>query len=112
MVTQSSDGIVHFRFIRPDARQVFLAGDFNGWSTSNLPMQKGDDGLWHCHMLLAPGVYQFQYVADGQWYMDHAAFGVEFGPHGLNSVLHVDDRRAPERAARVHRLKAPDTAAA
>ncbi len=89
MVRQTPDGAVEFRFLRPEAAQVTLAGDFNGWQSCFL-MDKRPDGWWHCRLKLAPGEYQFRYQADGEWYNDYAAFGLEHGPFGLNSVAKVD----------------------
>ncbi len=101
MVTQMADGNVEFKFFRPEARQVFLTGDFSGWQKHCLVMTRDEEGWWTCQLRLAPGVYQFRYLADGQWYTDYAAFGLEKGPYGWNSVLKVDppqedrnDRRA------------------
>jgi 1,4-alpha-glucan branching enzyme len=90
MVTQLPNGTVQFEFFRPEAREVFLAGEFNGWRTHCLMMQQGEDGWWRYHMLLSPGFYQFRYCADGQWHTDYAAFGIEPTPYGFNSVLKVD----------------------
>ncbi|NLX23133.1 MAG: glycoside hydrolase [Phycisphaerae bacterium] len=101
MVRQLPDGAVEFHFLRPGAAQVSLAGDFNGWQPSFL-MDKRADGWWHCRLKLAPGIYQFRYQADGQWYNDYAAFGLEHGPFGLNSVAKVDQTTAPETAAAGH----------
>ena len=33
---------------------------------------------------------QFRYLGDGQWYTDYAAFGLEYGPFGMNSVVKVE----------------------
>ncbi len=90
MVTQLPDGFVEFRFYRPGARQVTLAGEFNGWHETSLPMHLDKDGWWRYQLRLAPGYYQFRYVADGEWHTDYAAFGVEPGPFGLNSVVKVE----------------------
>ena len=30
----------------PNARQVHLVGDFNGWDRQSLPMEKREDGVW------------------------------------------------------------------
>ena len=35
---------VEFRFYRPDASRVHLAGDFNGWGHREFEMSRGDDG--------------------------------------------------------------------
>ena len=98
MVTQMPDGGVEFTFISPDAKRVTMAGDFTGWKTS-FEMTSLGEGRWKSRIKLAPGIYQFRYCVDGQWVNDYAAFGLEHGPHGLNSVVKVDPplRRPPAR---------------
>ncbi|HOW69192.1 MAG TPA: hypothetical protein PKY77_01210 [Phycisphaerae bacterium] len=98
MVTQLPDGSVEFTFYRPQARQVCLAGDFNAWQTCFL-MIRHLDGWWRCRLMLAPATYQFRYCADGIWFNDYAAFGLEHGPYGLNSVVKIDPAPAGERVA-------------
>ena len=90
MVTQSPDGMMEFFFYRPEARQVSISGDFNGWQNCFL-MNKQSDGWWKCRLRLSPGTYQFRYCADGQWFADYAAFGLERGPYGWNSVVKVEE---------------------
>lgn len=92
MVNHYAGGEVEFRFFRPNARRVCLVGDFNGWHPSALPMRKASDGWWTYRLRLDPGVYQFQYLADGKRYLDFAAFGVEQGPlGGWNSIVVVEE---------------------
>ncbi len=98
MVTQLPDGTVEFRFYRPGARHVTLAGDFNGWNTTSLAMQMDKDGWWRYVIHLTPGCYQFRYVADGEWHTDYAAFGLEHGPFGVNSVVKVEPAPASRTA--------------
>jgi 1,4-alpha-glucan branching enzyme len=90
MVCQEADGTVHFSFLRPDAEGVSLSGDFNGWHKSSMPMSRDQNGWWRYRFRMAPGTYQFRYLSDGQWFTDYAAFGLERGPFGWNSVLKVD----------------------
>ena len=97
MVTQLPEGGVEFTFFRPGAQQVTIAGDFNAWQT-NFAMTRTADGRWRSRLQLAPGIYQFRYCADGEWYNDYAAFGLEHGPFGLNSVAKVDPPRNGKRA--------------
>ncbi len=92
MVTQWSCGDVEFRFFRPEAQGVSLVGDFNGWDYHAHPMTKTKGGTWVAQLSLPQGVYQFRYLADGQWYVDYAAFGVELCPYGHNSVVLVGDK--------------------
>ncbi|MFW5841537.1 MAG: isoamylase early set domain-containing protein [Planctomycetota bacterium] len=88
MVTVNGEW-VEFSFYRPQARKVNLAGDFNDWNPSNLPMRSGPDGYWIARMKLPAGEFQFRYCADGQWHTDYAAFGVEPTDLGLNSICRV-----------------------
>lgn len=99
MVVQLRNGNVEFRFCRPGARGVWLAGDFNGWNLTSLPMIRGPDGWWRCQMRIAPGCYHFRYFSDGQWFLDYAAFGLDYGPYGLNSVLKVEAMPSPRLSA-------------
>ena len=87
-MTKTGNGIVEFRFYRPGARDVRLVGDFNGWS-AGAPMQSDGQGWWLARVELAAGDYRFRYVADGTWYTDFAAHGVEVTKLGWNSVLVV-----------------------
>jgi len=84
---------VEFRFFRKDAAQVWIAGDFTGWSNGRLAMQRQADGWWTLNTELAPGEYRFRYVANEQnretWFTDFAAHGVEFAKGSWNSVLVV-----------------------
>ncbi len=89
MVTQTTDGKLLFQFYRPGARQVTIAGDFNGWHHAACLMTPGRDGWWQCQIELPPGTHRFRYLADGEWFTDYAAFGVEPGPYGWNSVVLV-----------------------
>jgi hypothetical protein len=90
MVIQLRNGNVEFRFCRPGAKHVSLAGDFNGWNLSSLPMAPEADGWWTCQLRIAQGCYHFRYLSDDEWYMDYAAFGLDYGPYGLNSVVSVE----------------------
>ena len=83
------DEFVEFRFFRPQATQVNLAGDFNNWRIGELPMQRGSDGYWFARMRLPAGEFKFRYCADGEWFTDYAAFGLEPGLFGLDSVVRI-----------------------
>ena len=93
MVSQAPDGTMEFHLYRPQVSQMFLAGDFNAWCEPGWPLTRSPDGWWRCRLQLAPGVYEFRYLADGAWLNDYAAFGLAYGPHGMNSVLKVDAPR-------------------
>ena len=82
-------GTAEFTFYRPGADNVFLAGDFNNWRESELSMTRREDGYWSAKMRLPAGEFKFRYCADGVWYTDYAAFGVEPGTFGLDSIVRV-----------------------
>src|SRR5215216_1163545 len=66
-------GGVRFTLAR-DARAVAVAGDFNGWSTTQHPMVKDGDGRWSTTIPMEPGDHAFMYVVDGErWLTPPAA---------------------------------------
>lgn len=71
----------------PDAEAVFLAGTFNNWNESDIPMEKGDDGRWHAQIELPPGRHEFKYVVDGQWHCESNCVPNDFGT--MNQVVEV-----------------------
>jgi 1,4-alpha-glucan branching enzyme len=90
MTHAGKDGSVTFRFFRPGAREVLLAGDFNRWE--QVPMRCEPHGWWSLDLPLPAGDYRFRYIADGQWYTDFASNGIEVTRLGWNSVLVVPER--------------------
>lgn len=78
---------VELKFVAPEAGQVQVAGDFNGWRPE--PLQREGDG-WAARLRLPPGRYAYMYVVDGQWTSDpqaHSFRDDEFGRQ--NAVLHL-----------------------
>ena len=92
------DGTVTFRY-RGSASKVYLAGCFNGWSTSSTPLKKGSDGIWSVTVDLQPGVYEYKYVVNGEWCHDPDN-GLVGGYDG-NSVLVVPTGEAPEDTGKI-----------
>ena len=89
MTTVTRDGVVEFRFYRPDVREVNVVGCFNGWRKDALPMSAQGDGWWRAETRLQGGDYRFRYLADGVWYPDYASNGIEVGKTGWDSLLFV-----------------------
>lgn len=69
------------------AKNVFLAGDFNGWSPNAYPMKKeGDEWVMQVH--LSPGKHLYKFVADGNWIIDPNNELWEENEHGTgNSIV-------------------------
>ncbi len=78
-----------FKFFRPDASSVSIVGDFNDWDHSSMQMVKTSDGYWTANLFLPAGEFKFRYFADGEWFTDYAAFGVEPGPFGMDSLVRM-----------------------
>ena len=75
----------------PDAQLVFVAGSFNGWQPSAMPLQKQTGDRWVVELLLDPGRYEYRYVVDGQRTDDPLSSAYVSNPfEGLNCVLEVD----------------------
>jgi 1,4-alpha-glucan branching enzyme len=71
---QKADGGVLFQCYAPNARVVYLAGDFNGWAnnvdgriTNTAFAMSGPDtnGIWRKTVKLDSGVYRFKFNIDG-----------------------------------------------
>ena len=73
----------------PLAREVAVAGDFNGWNPQAARMRRGVGGVWSVEIPVAPGRrYQYMFVVDGRWVTDPTApASVEDGFGGRNAVL-------------------------
>ncbi len=62
---------VLFSVYEPNAKQVYLAGDFNNWSASEDFMYDSDgNGLWQRMIPLRNGKHRYKYVVDGEYIVD------------------------------------------
>jgi len=89
--TQATGGKaqVSFRYEDSSATQVYVAGDFNGWSDS-ADLMDNADGVWTKTLELAPGDYGYKFVADGNWTQDPSnTNATDDGFGGQNSLVHV-----------------------
>jgi len=75
------EGGVTFTLRAPDADQVFIAGDFNGWHPTRDSMSKDSTGTWTVTIPLKPGRYEYKYVIDGG----------ELWKHDITNPLWVPD---------------------
>ena len=79
---------IEFQMNAPNARAVFLAGEFNNWSQDADAMTKGEDGVFRLVKQLAPGTYQYKYIIDDTWREDPDNPAKTPDPYGgSNSVL-------------------------
>ncbi|MCB2182172.1 MAG: isoamylase early set domain-containing protein [Desulfobulbaceae bacterium] len=81
-----------FSLIAPEAQEVFLAGDFNDWNTTEYPMRKFKNGKCVKKLKLKPGKYEYQFVVDGHWWVDPENPNRQANNFGSeNSVIEVGE---------------------
>jgi 1,4-alpha-glucan branching enzyme len=84
------EGTLRFYYAAENGvRQVGLAGSFNNWQA--VRMRPGKKGVFAVTIPLEPGVYEYKFVADGQWVEDpdNSQWALnDFGT--MNSVLAVE----------------------
>ena len=82
---------VEFSLSAPEAKEVFLTGEFNHWNIRSMPMKRGKDGNWKVHASLAPGRYEYKFVVDNHWVEGLPAAELAANAFGTqNLVLRVE----------------------
>ena len=83
----SKGNFVEIIFYGPEAKEVFLAGEFNQWDTRSLPMTKDENGVWKCKMTLTPGRYEYKIFVDGAWSEDIKGSEAVPNPFGTQNLV-------------------------
>lgn len=86
---------VEFVLMAPEASQVMLVGDFNGWNPGATPLRASQrGGIWSVTVPLTPGRHQYVFLVDGkQWLPDPRAPRAPADDFGVpNSILTVTER--------------------
>jgi 1,4-alpha-glucan branching enzyme len=79
---------IRLGFYAPDAQAVFVAGSFNGWQPSAMPLERQAGGRWVVELMLEPGRHEYRFVVDGRWTDDPLSSAFVSNPFGgLNCVL-------------------------
>ena len=92
----SSNGTVVFQYISSSARNVSVAGEFNGWEYKSdqpraIRLEKNEKNIWTAKSKIEPGRYQYKYVINYQsWILDPAnPYTIEDSAGNINSLLIV-----------------------
>ena len=86
---------IEFVYHAPQAKNVSVAGSFNNWNAHALPMKRNQHGQWKTTVMLAPGRYEYKYIADGTWITDPLCSEVVVNELGsTNCVISVAPRMA------------------
>jgi 1,4-alpha-glucan branching enzyme len=59
-----------FYLVEPNARSVYLIGDFNNWNPYSHPMKRNDRGWWEIEIDLPHGDYSYRFIVDGKHRVD------------------------------------------
>ncbi|MCK9412351.1 MAG: glycogen-binding domain-containing protein [Prolixibacteraceae bacterium] len=91
---------------RKSAKNVYISGSFNGWSTTQNPMKQVDTG-WTVDLDLKPGKYTYKFIIDGTWISDpYNKLREDDGAGGYNSVVfcnnHLFKLKGNETSRSVH----------
>jgi 1,4-alpha-glucan branching enzyme len=67
MVNRLNKKDVEFSFYAPEATNVSVVGEFNGWDIQSLPMKRDKSGTWKVRTKLSPGRYEYKFLRDNRW---------------------------------------------
>lgn len=82
---------VEFSLSAPEAKEVFLTGEFNHWDIRSMPMRRGKDGNWKVQASLPPGRYEYKFIADNHWVEDLPGAELATNAFGTqNLILRVE----------------------
>ncbi|MBU4346328.1 MAG: AAA family ATPase [Candidatus Omnitrophica bacterium] len=81
---------VVFSLSAPEAKEVYVSGDFNDWKLDNATRMIADNGAWRKKVNLASGRYRYRFVIDGRWTEDPANPAKEVNTYGqMDSLMEV-----------------------
>ena len=83
---------ISLELVKSEAKEVYVAGSFNGWVPQKSPLSPTGNGHWVGNLTIGPGRYEYLFVVDGQWLTDPNARETVDNPFGgKNSVLVVSE---------------------
>ena len=90
IVDTDSEKEITFAINAPNAKDIFLVGDFNHWKINDSSrLSRTAEGRWEKRIQLAPGnKYKYKYVVDGEWTIDSDNKNLEQNSFGtFDSVI-------------------------
>jgi chromosome partitioning protein len=81
---------IAFSVFAPEARDVYLVGEFNNWQINDSSRMTQNNGTWSKKLNLNTGRYRYRFVVDGSWMEDTKNPNKENNPYGsVDSLLEV-----------------------
>ena len=99
LVEQDGHRGVHFAVWAPNARNISVIGDFNGWDPTCHPMRSSSAGVWDAFIAGVPAdtTYKYHIVSNyGGYVVDKAdpyGFAAEIRPHTASRVWDLNTYR-------------------
>ncbi|MDD2680127.1 MAG: AAA family ATPase [Candidatus Omnitrophica bacterium] len=85
---------VVFKVSAPQAKEVYLAGEFNNWKLDDTGRMAQDNGAWSKKLKLSGGKYRYRFVIDGNWIEDPANPLKEVNPYGsVDSLIEIGSKK-------------------
>lgn len=78
---------VAFSIFAPEAKEVYVVGNFNDWKLDDNSRMEKDNVTWKAKLSLKAGVYRYRFVIDGQWIEDPNNPCKEMNPYGMMDSL-------------------------
>lgn len=79
-----------FSVFAPEARDVYLVGEFNSWQINDSARMMQNNGTWSKKINLNSGKYRYRFVIDGNWIEDVSNPLKEVNPYGsVDSLVEI-----------------------
>jgi len=83
-------GLTRLSLSAPEAAQVEVGGDWNGWHL--VPLTRSANGVWYADLAIPPGVYRYGFRVDGAaWETPKGVAAVNDGFGGKSAWLTVSE---------------------
>jgi len=85
---------VNFSVFAPEAKEVFVAGEFNNWRLEEGARMSQNNGTWSKKLNLIGGKYRYRFVIDGSWIEDSKNPLKEVNPYGsVDSLIEIANKK-------------------
>jgi len=85
---------VIFSVFAPEAKDVYVAGEFNNWKLEDSGRMFKNNGTWSKKFNLNSGKYRYRFVIDGNWVEDSSNPLKEVNPYGsVDSLIEISSKK-------------------
>jgi chromosome partitioning protein len=82
---------IMFSIFAPEAKDVYLVGEFNNWQINDSGRMMQNNGTWSKNIKLNSGKYRYRFVIDGNWVEDTSNPLKEVNPYGsVDSLVEIN----------------------